>query len=99
MHCISPQIINTIGLIITMIGAIFIAVDVTRQYKGKKFIVSVGVPRKDYMGYDGTPIISGQSANETEEYKKWVKINYRLMLFGLIGILLGSIFQIIACWM
>ena len=81
-----------------MIGAILIAVDVTRQYRGKKFGISAGVSRTDYLGSDGTPVIVGQNAYETEEFKKWQRTNYKLMLSGLIGLLLGGVFQIFACW-
>ncbi len=94
----STQIINTIGISLTMIGAILIAVDVTRQYKGKKIDVSPGIVLGGYMGGGGN-IVAGQDAKETEEYKQWQKINFRLMAFGLAGILIGGFFQIVACWM
>jgi hypothetical protein len=94
----TAQIINTIGISLTMIGAILIAVDVTRQYKGKKFGVSAGVSRTDYLGSDGTPVVVGQNAYETKEYKQWQRTYYILMFSGLLGLLLGGVFQIIACW-
>lgn len=93
------QIINTAGIILTMTGAIFIAVDVTRQFKGKKFNVSASVSVTNYFGSQGTPIVAGQKAYETEEFKKWQKTNFYLMLIGLLLLLIGGVFQIIACWL
>jgi hypothetical protein len=94
----TTQWINTLGILSTMIGAILIAVDVTRQYKKNKFTVSAGVTATDYMGSTGVPIVAGQRATETEEYKRWQRQNFLLMLFGLIFLLLGGVLQIVATW-
>jgi len=82
-----------------MIGAILIAVDVTRQYKKNKFTVSAGVPVTNHMGSAGVPVVAGQRATETEEYKKWQSKNFKLMLSGLMFLLIGGILQIVATWM
>jgi len=91
----TTQVLDTIGISLTMIGAILIAVDVTRQFNGEKHYISAGVSRADYLG---SPVIVEQNAYETEEYKRWKQINKRLMLCGLSGILIGGIVQIIARW-
>jgi len=91
----TTQVLDTIGISLTMIGAILIAVDVTRQYNGEKHYIGAGVLRKDYLG---SPVIVEQNAYETEEYKRWQQINKRLMLCGLSGILIGGLIQIIARW-
>jgi hypothetical protein len=96
---IAQPLVNSIGVFVTIVGAILIAVDVTRQYRGKKFEVSVGVARTDYAGSDGTPVVSGQNATETPEYKAWQKTNHRLMFWGLVSILIGGVLQIVASWL
>jgi hypothetical protein len=87
---LTQPIVNSVGVLFTMIGAILIAVDVTRQFKGEKFTITPGITLGD------SHIVAGQDAEETESYKRWQKVNFILMAYGLVGILIGGSLQIIA---
>lgn len=95
----SPQIlqatINTIGVSLTMIGALLIAVDVTRQYKGHPYEPIVQ-SFQDSDSFDDVGIVL--QPPKTTEYLKWESTNKKLMLAGLILIFTGGILQIWASW-
>jgi uncharacterized membrane protein len=95
----TPQIlqasINTAGIALTMIGALLIAVDVTRQYKGHSHEPIVQ-SFKDPDGFEDEGIV--QQPPKTKEYLKWESTNKKLMLVGLILIFLGGTLQILASW-
>jgi hypothetical protein len=88
-------IVNTVGVSLTMIGALLIAVDVTRQYKGHPYEPIVQ-SFQDSEGIDDIGII--QQPPKTPEYSKWESTNKKLMLVGLILIFMGGILQICASW-
>lgn len=84
--------INTIGVSFTMIGALLIAVDVTRQYKGHPYEPIV----QSFQDSDDIGIV--QQPPKTKEYVKWENTNKKLMLAGLVLIFIGGISQIWASW-
>lgn len=63
--------INSAGVIFDIVGALFVGAEVVDQFQGKKYEVTPGAARTDYMGSNGTPVIVGQAAEETDEYKRW----------------------------
>jgi hypothetical protein len=87
--------INTVGILFTMIGALLIAVDVTRQYKGHENEPIVQ-NYTDANDFDDLGIVL--QPEKTPEYLKWEKTNKRLMILGLVMIFLGGVLQISASW-
>ena len=84
--------INSAGVFFTIIGALLIAVDVTRQYRGhthESIIVESDDPPD--VGILHHP-------PKTEEYLRWERTNKRLMFWGLVAILIGGGLQIWASW-
>ncbi len=84
------KIIYSVGLLFNMIGAGFVAWEVIKQYKDKK-----------YSSRDNN-IISGIDADrspiDTAGYKKWTLVKYRYMRIGLILLLFGFGLQIVSNW-
>ena len=89
------QLANSIGVFITMIGALLIAFEVTNQYKGAKFKPGVGV--NTTSGF-GEPVVSSSPPKETEEYNRWEIKKYLFLTSGLLAIMVGGLLQIIASW-
>jgi hypothetical protein len=87
--------INTVGVSFTMIGALLIAVDVTRQYKGHPYQPIV---QSDPDSDDTDDVGIILQPPKTPGYLEWERINKRLMLAGLILIFVGGILQIWASW-
>lgn len=88
-------IINTVGVSLTMVGALLIAVDVTRQYKGYQYEPIVQY-FSDLEGDDDMGIV--QRPPKTNDLIKWERTNRKLMLAGLIAIVVGGALQIWASW-
>ena len=82
--------IYSVGLFFNMIGVCFVAWEVIKQYKGKK-----------YSSRDNN-IIGGIDADRspinTAGYKKWTLVKYRYMRIGLILLLSGFGLQIVSNW-
>jgi len=76
------KIIATFGLAFDMVGAIFVAIEVVKVYRGQKRI-------KTTIAEIGCP---------TEDFKKHEKNKRNYMIIGLILLCLGFILQIIAIW-
>ena len=91
-------IVNSIGLLLDIAGAWFVAWEVIQKYEGKKIQVTGGVLRTDYIGSNGTPVVAGQITQETNEYKNWELKKYTRMKLGLIFLTMGFIFQLISNW-
>ncbi len=83
------KIINSVGLFFDMIGACFIAIEVIKQYKGKKYY-------SDDSALGG--INTDRSPKDTADYKKWEQAKYEYMKIGLGFLLLGFALQILSNW-
>ncbi len=81
-----PYILNIIGLFFDIIGAIFVAWEVAKQFKGKKF-------------YDISPPQCGNwepRSPETDEFIKYTKLKEYKMQIGLCFLLIGFALQILS---
>lgn len=81
---ISPTDINTAGLVCDIIGAWLVAKEVTSQFKGTKY--------KSDPTWDG----ADDPPEDSDEYKKWESIKYRVMWAGLVFLTIGFILQIVS---
>jgi hypothetical protein len=88
-------IVNTIGISLTMIGAVLIAVDITRYFKGH---ANEPLVQQDPDSDDSEDMAIVIQPSKTKEYLQWEKTNLRLMFWGLVAILLGGALQIWASW-
>lgn len=77
--------LNIVGLTFDMLGAVLVAWEVSRQFKGKKFY-DVGQAQCSTITY----------SPETEEFKKYTNNKERKMKLGLIFLLIGFSIQIIS---
>lgn len=90
---------NSIGLLFDIAGAWLVGWEVVRQYRGQKVRVGAGVLRSDYLGSDGTPVVAGQHAENTEEYKTWELKKYLRMKLGLFFLTIGFLLQLVSNWL
>lgn len=79
------QAITTLGLIFDIIGAIFVAIEVLKKFKGQEYEDT------------GEQCLSGP-AKKTDLFLKWEKSKYSIMSFGLSLMVLGFILQIYSVW-
>lgn len=91
-------IVNSVGLVLDIVGAGFVATEVVDQFNGNKFKVTPGIATTNYLGSDGTPVVVGQRAEETNEYKGWELKKYWRMKLGLTFLVLGFLFQLLSNW-
>lgn len=80
------KLINTTGLCFDILGAWFVASEVVRQYKDEKFKTN---PTWNDMF---------NPPKETNNYKKYERLKYVKMKFGLLFLTLGFFLQIAANW-
>jgi|GEM_PF-2063489 len=80
------KIINSIGLCVDIAGVWLVAIEVVKQYKGKKF-------RENPTWND---VIDGPK--ESLGYEKWQILNHKLMLLGLALLTLGFLLQVVSNW-
>jgi len=78
--------LSSAGLVCDIIGAIFVAWEVVRQYEGKQFKT---LPNK--YGYEPVP-------EHTPEFETWERWKYFWMKVGLCFLLIGFCLQIIGIW-
>jgi hypothetical protein len=64
----------------------------------KENTCTAGVLRTDYLGSDGTPVVVGQRAEDTEEFKFWEAKKYMRMKFGLGFLTVGFLLQLLSNW-
>lgn len=83
-------IVTTAGLISDIVGAIFVASEVVRQYHGRRYTA----------GGDDTDSMWGpKPVRETAEFSDWQRGTYGRMKLGLGFLLAGFVLQIIGTWM
>lgn len=78
----NPQILNIIGLVLDLFGAIFIGVEVIKPMKGERY-ESKGIE----CGETSTPI-------QTNSFSNWAEFRSRWMIRGLVLLGVGFIIQI-----
>lgn len=87
-HNLLSPTITTIGLICDIIGAILVAIEVVKVFKG---------PTTIDIGRAGT--LSGGFVPEVNpEYQKHEKAKHKIMKIGLAFLTLGFILQIVGAW-
>ena len=80
------KIINTVGLVSDIVGAVLVSIEIYNRYSGVK-----------YYNYDHA-IGSTTKTAETEEYIIWEKNRLKKMKFGLYALIFGFTMQIISIW-
>lgn len=86
-----PKITNTVGLFCDIIGAWLVAIEVVRQFKGKKQFKDQTVIVMPGCGFAEPP-------KKTEEFIKYERDKYRLMWIGLFFLTIGFLLQIGSNW-
>ena len=81
-----------------IVGAWLVAWEVVRQFQGSKVRVTGGVLLTNYLGSDGTPVVAGQHAQDTDEFKYWEAKKYMRMKVGLGFLTIGLLLQLLSNW-
>lgn len=86
-------IINSIGLISDIIGAIFVSSEVVKQFSGKKFN-KVDVGKAHFSG--GDDLIEESPEFQSSEKSKYtrMKIGLGLLIFGFILQIISNVLQV-----
>ena len=86
------SIVNSIGLVLDIVGAIFVATEVVDQFHGNKFkaTTSIEIPGMS-LSIQPQPV-------ETNEYKGWELKKYWRMKVGLAFLIFGFLFQLLSNW-
>lgn len=93
-HNLQP-VVNSIGLLFDIAGAIFVAWEVVVQFDGMRLKPMAGIATQDAWG---TPVTIVPAAEETKEFKAWEVSKYLKMKIGLGCLIVGFIFQIASNW-
>ena len=83
---LAQKIIISTGLIMDMVGAVFVAIEAVRKFKGTMFV----------LGQDWTTM--SDPPKKTEEYRLWDQSHTRIMRVGLLLLLFGFLLQIFGNW-
>lgn len=81
-------LLNIIGLVCDIAGAVLVASEVVSQFQGERF--------KPGLGIEQNRIYEPLSPEETTDYRNWELRKYTSMKFGLGLLLLGFSLQICA---
>ena len=82
------SLLNIVGLICDIVGAVLVASEVVRQFHGQK--------HKESTGFSFGDFVSNPPPEETEEYKRWDILKYQNMKWGLGLLVFGFTLQAIA---
>lgn len=82
---ITAPIINSIGLIFDIIGAILVAIEVVNNFKGIQ-----------YKDLPGGWCANNPAPEKTEEYEKWEKNKFKTMQCGLAFLIIGFALQFVS---
>jgi hypothetical protein len=82
-----PKIVNSIGLVLDIIGAWLVAIEVVKQFRGCKYS-----ERRTWA-----QLVEG--AKESEEYENWQILNHKWMLGGLVLLTIGFLLQLASNWL
>lgn len=78
--------LSSIGILCDIVGAIFVSIEVVRQYEGQRF-----KPLPNKYGYNPIP-------EPTPEFESYEKLKYFWMKIGLGFLLAGFLLQLIGMW-
>lgn len=84
---LSAKIINSIGLVFDIVGAVFVTWEVVKQFKGKQF--------------DKVQLRLGATLpppDKTSEFEQWERNKYKKMLTGLALLFFGFSLQLLSNW-
>jgi hypothetical protein len=79
-------IVNSIGLLFDIAGAILVAIEVVNIFKGEQYKITVGL-----WGAAPPP-------EKTKEYEKWEKDKFKYMKLGLCLLIIGFLLQLMSNW-
>jgi uncharacterized membrane protein len=80
------DIVVKIGIFVTFLGALLMAIEHLRKYKGHKYN-----DQRNPMEYGVDPSVDGGHRTETDEYILWKSLNKIIVVVG-VFILAGGIF-------
>ena len=83
---LSAPIINSLGLLFDIAGAILVAIDIVEPFKGREF---------PNMG----ELTDTSDIKKTPECRLNEKRNYQCMFIGLVFLIIGFVLQIVSTWM
>lgn len=86
---IAPQIITTIGLIFDIVGALLVANEVVRVFRGPTTIDTGGI---GYMGSNGF------KPEPNPDFEKHESTKRQIMKIGLMFLVLGFVMQGVGTW-
>lgn len=84
------QLINSLGLVFDILGAWFVAVEVVRQFQGRRYGNGEGWSSGNY--------VEVQSPQETSEYASYEIWKYSKMKWGLFFLTVGFLLQLASNW-
>ena len=84
-------VINSVGLLLDIVGAWLVALEVVHQYRGKKH-------QSSDAPVVGGVFAAGGEVTETPDYSAWEARKYFWMKAGLVCLTLGFVLQIISTW-
>jgi len=82
---------NSLGLVLDIVGAVLVASEVVRQYRGEKL--------QSRGGWVGGAEVVDHDVSETAQYRDWEKTKYRNMKFGLGFLIAGFLLQLASNWL
>lgn len=85
------QIVTSAGLCADIVGAIFVAVEVVRQFPGPAYRTTVSTM------FD--PQVASSRTRKTPEFEQWESWKYSRMKWGLGCLLVGFVLQFIGVWL
>ena len=83
-----PPLLNVVGILCDIIGAFFVASEVVRQYRGKRYAEDMALAFDD--------LVIQQPPKETKQFQVWERLKYRNMKIGLVLLTFGFVLQLIA---
>ena len=80
------QVLSSVGLLLDMVGAFFIAYEVVNKFKGQE--------------YNPSPTTPGSIAppTKTEQFSSWISLRNKVMITGLVLLTAGFSLQIWSNW-
>jgi len=83
---LAKKLLNSAGLAMDIVGAILVANEVVRRFRGIR--ITVG---QSWSTMTDPP-------QETEEFQSWSRRTFRIMRLGLISLVAGFILQALSNW-
>ena len=81
-------LLNMVGILFDIVGAFFVASEVIRQYRGKRY--------QEDMAFAFDDLVIQQPPKETKQFSVWERLKYRNMKWGLVLLTVGFLLQFLA---